>query len=107
MPGVPLAAPDAAPAAPSHAELLACQLCAWYPSLAPHALRSIVISLPDEFVSYLDSDGVFVGESSAAVGHALPRARSPRPPSQRHGLSARPAAAAAASARQGRPLRRR
>jgi hypothetical protein len=72
MPGLPLPAPDAGAEHAEHAQLLACQLGAWYPALAPHALRSVVITLPDEFVRYLDSDGIFLGDASAAVSRGGP-----------------------------------
>lgn len=61
------APPEAVPAEAEVAHLLACQLGSWYPSLAAHALRSIVIDLPDQFVAFLAADGVFLKESSAAV----------------------------------------
>lgn len=54
-------------AEPGSSELLLCQYPTWSSLFPSHALRSQILRLPDEFVQYLLSDGVFVGEASQAV----------------------------------------
>lgn len=48
-------------------QVLACQVGSWTPVFASQALRSVVLDLPDDFITYLHADGVFVPEKSEAV----------------------------------------
>jgi hypothetical protein len=57
-----------APAPPTHGmEQQCCSYAAWFPRYQQHALRSVVVELPDEFVAYLLEDGIVVGDASGAV----------------------------------------
>ncbi|GFR47331.1 hypothetical protein Agub_g9023, partial [Astrephomene gubernaculifera] len=47
--------------------LVASQLPAWYPRLERHSFKSIVIPLPPGFLEYLQEDGIFLADDSAAV----------------------------------------
>eukprot|EP00983_Pelagomonas_calceolata_P033429 1047054-Pelagomonas_calceolata.AAC.7 len=51
----------------------ACAFPSWHsiPALRSATLRSIVLPLPHEFVSFLLADGVFVGDASNAVSALL------------------------------------
>lgn len=48
-------------------EVLACQFKEWYPTFAKQTFRSEIIQLPEEFISFLLRDGVFLHSSSEAV----------------------------------------
>jgi hypothetical protein len=42
-------------------EVLACQFGSWFaPYFAPHSMKSRVITLPDDFIAYLTSDGIHI-----------------------------------------------
>jgi hypothetical protein len=47
--------------------LLATQYSSWYSKYAKCAFNSIVIPIPPEFVAYLQADGVYLADGSAAV----------------------------------------
>ena len=49
----------------SRSHLLSCLFTAWWPLLRRHTIASRVISLPDEFVAYLQEDGMKLPEKMA------------------------------------------
>ena len=44
----------------THQRLENCALAAWYPAFRSLTIKTKVIPLPEDFVSYLHADGVFV-----------------------------------------------
>ncbi|GLC33315.1 hypothetical protein PLESTM_000047800 [Pleodorina starrii] len=60
--------PSLAKISPSDSHpLLASQLPSWYPHHSEHSLKSLVIPLPQGFLQYLQEDGVFLPNDTAAV----------------------------------------
>lgn len=61
------------------ADLQACSFSAWYNQFSGSTLKSIAVPLPQEFVAYLNSDGVFLGAASKAVRPAVASRTQPEP----------------------------
>ncbi|GIL92024.1 hypothetical protein Vretifemale_19517 [Volvox reticuliferus] len=51
----------------THHPLIASQLPSWYPQHSGHALRSIIIPLPIQFLEYLQEDGLLLPDDTAAI----------------------------------------
>lgn len=44
----------------THQRLENCAFSSWYPNFRSVSIKSKIIPLPEEFVSYLNADGVFI-----------------------------------------------
>lgn len=51
-------------------ELLDCRIAQWHPAFSHVAFKMVILPLPQHFVDWLVSDGVYVPTESAAVSPA-------------------------------------
>lgn len=48
-------------------ELIACGIHNWYNTFAEYTFKTAILKLPDEFIRWLEQDGVFLARNSTAV----------------------------------------
>ena len=46
-------------------EINSCQFAEWYPLLQKNSIKSIILDLDEDFISYLKEDGIFLPDSSS------------------------------------------